>query len=347
MSKYLTLTVLLLSLSMPVHAQQIGEIELKESGFGQKKLSKAPKKIFISEFNINYQLAYSQTSIARGGRELGGGYRGDATASLSVAIPDIDLNELQKITDRAYEDFVSTLKAKGFEIVEPDVAAQTELLSDWERLPGGHISEAQFPGYIATMPSGRDFFVRRITKKGRTKNGVFEYATKLSKQLDGAIIVKMNLAIPFVEEAEGGVSKSLRKTIGGLAKVVVKPNFRLANYESVQVSQTNTLTIQTNSSYIYMESLKDQAQVQHALKKDVEIGGVFEDKKYKAMQKADQDLWGSGNGFYTVFSYDDRELEKTQAIPCDPQKYLSGVGQVISGYVKNSLNGFLEAYESK
>ncbi len=340
------LLILMLTIGLTSYGQKVGEMDMKNSGFGQKKMSKAPKKVYISEFNINYQLAYSQTSISRGGRELGGGYRGDAKASLSVAIPGIDLGALQKITDDVYQDYINKLKSEGFEIISPETASATDLLSDWERQTGGEISEAQFPGYVATTPSGKDYFVRRVTKKGRKKNGVFEYATKLSKQLEGATIIKINLAIPFVEEAEGGVSKSLRKTIGGLAKVVVRPNFRLANYESVQLKNT-VLTVQTGSSYHYMESLKNQGQIIQSLKKDVEIAGVFEKKKYKATQKADQDIWGASNGFYTVFSYDDRELEKTQAIECKPEEYLSGARQVIEGYVNASLAAFLIASKGK
>ena len=329
-----------------MHAQEVGDINMKTSGFGQKKMSKAPKRVYISEFNINYQLAYSQTSIARGGRELGGGYRGDAKASLSVAIPGIDLNALQRITDDVYEAYIEKLKSEGFEVINAETAGATDLLSGWEKQIGGEISEAQFPGYIATTPTGKDYFVRRVTKKGRKKNGIFEYATKLSKQLDGATIIKINLAIPFVEEAEGGVSKSLRKSIGGLAKVVVRPNFRLANYESVQLKNT-VLTVQTGSGYYYMASLKNQGQIVQSLKKDVEIAGVFEKKKYKATQSADQDIWGASNGFYTVFSYDDRELKKTQAVPCKPEEYLAGARQVIEGYINTSLAGFLTASKGK
>lgn len=340
------LLILMLTIGLTSYGQKVGKIDMKNGGFGQKKMSKAPKKVYISEFNINYQLAYSQTSISRGGRELGGGYRGDAKASLSVAIPGIDLDALQKITDDVYQEYIDKLKSEGFEIIDPETAVTTDLLSGWERQTGGEMSEAQFPGFVATTPTGKDYFVRRVTKKGRKKNGVFEYASKLSRQLEGATVIKINLAIPFVEEAEGGVSKSLRKTIGGLAKVVVKPNFRLAKYESIQVGNTY-LTVQTGSSYHYMESMKNQGQILQSLKKDVEIEGVFESKKYKATQKADQDIWGASNGFYKVFSYDDRELEKTQAIECDPQKYLTGVREVVKGYVNKSLEAFITASKGK
>ncbi len=344
--KRVLLTLTFFAVALLVQGQTVGKLELKETGFGGKKLAKAPKRVYISEFNVNYQIAYSLTSISRGGSELGGGRRGDAKATLSVAVPDIDFNKLQKITDDAYNEYVAKLESEGYEIINADAASQTDLLSKWERLKGGEISQAQFPGFLATTPTGRDFFVRRVTKKGRNKNGIFEYATKLSKQLEGATIVKVNLAIPFIEEAEGGLSKGLRKSIGGLAKVVVRPNFRLTKLEAIQLKNTY-LSVTTGSGYWYMTSMKDQGQIIQTLKNDVEIAGVFENKKYKATQKADQDIWGTNNGYFKVFSYEDREIARTQPIPCKPEAFLSGAKQVVEGYVKASLNGFLKAAKGK
>lgn len=333
---------LFLAGTVATYAQQVGKLEVKETGFGQKKFSKAPKRIYIAEFNINYQMAYSQTSIARGGREIGGGYRGDAKASLSVAIPGVDAAEMQKLTDQVYQMYVDELKKSGFEIITADEASGTELFSDWERMEGGEIRQGQFPGYLATAPTGYNYYVRKITKKGRTKNGVFEYAQKLSNQLDGAIVAKVNLAVPFIEEAEGGLSKSLRKTVGGVAKVVVRPNLRLAVNQSVQISKMGSASVVTNSSYMYKESLKNQAQLTVNLKKDVAIEGVFEKKKYKASESADSDIWGTQAGHLRVFHFSDKEIEKTQPVPCEPQMYIDGVREVVNQYVQSSLKSFLD-----
>ncbi len=347
MKKISLILTMLLAIVFFANGQSVGKIELKESGFGQKKMAKAPKRIYISEFSVSYQMAYSQTSIARGGREIGGGYRGDAKASLSVAIPGIDPSELQKITDEVYQNYIKQLISEGFEIIKADEAGKTDIFSGWERMHGGSISQAQFPGYIATSPTGFDYYVRRITKKGRAKNGVFEYANKLSRQLDGAIIAKVNLTIPFVEQAEGKGSKALRKTFGGVAKVVVRPNFSLSPMESVQISKTGSATAITQSSYIYFASLKNQASVKYDLKKEVKIDGVFENKKYKAVESADQDIWGTQAGHLRVFNFSDREVEMTQPIPCDPEKYLNGAKTVVSQFVQSSLDKFLTVAKGK
>ncbi len=341
MKKTFLIWALLFTMGAIAQAQQVGKMDIKESAVGQKKMVKAAKRIYISEFSVNYQLAYSQTSIARGGREFGGGYRGDAKASLSVAVPGVDPEELQKITDDVYQEYIQKLKDAGFEIVGAEEAAGTDIFSDWERLEGGTISQAQFPGYLATTPKGFHFFVRKITKKGRAKNGVFEYGNKLSRQMNGVIIAKVNLTIPFVESAEGGASKALRKTVGGVAKVVLRPNFSLSPRESVQISKTGSASAITQSSYIYFESLKNQGNARYDLKKAVKIDGVFEDKKYKASKAADQDLWGTDAGHLRVFHFSDQEVASTQPIPCEPSKYIGGAKQVVNEFVMNSLNSFL------
>ncbi len=324
------------------HAQKVGKIETKESGFSQKKFSKAPKKVYIAEFNVNYQMAFSQTSIARGGREIGGGYRGDAKATLNVAIPDINPNEMQKLTNEVYQEYINELKQNGFEIVSADEAGKTDLFSDWERMEGGEISQAQFPGYLGTTPTGYSYYVRKVTKKGRTKNGVFAYSPKLSSQLGGAIVIKINVAVPFIENAEGGLSKSLRKGLGGVAKVVVRPNLRLAVNEAVQIGKMSSASVTTASSYMFKESLKNQGQLLVNLKKDVGIEGVFDSKKkYKASKSADVDLWGSDAGHLRIFHFSDQEVENTQPIPCEPTAYVKGVGEVVRGYVRKSLDSFL------
>ena len=323
-------------------AQKVGEIEFeKVPGSMAKSMRNAPKRIYIAEFFVNYQMAYSQTSIARGGREFGGGYRGDAKATLNVAIPGVDPQELQNLIDELYKTFVDRLKSEGFEIVSADEAGKTDQFSDWDRKSGGELSQAQFPGYLGTAPSGFDYFIKKTDDKGREKRGMGTYQIKLSNDLNGAIVAKVNLAIPFVEEAEGKGSKLLRDAVGGVAKVVIKPNLRLAQSESVQIGKMSGASVVTSSEFFYKESLRNAGGVNFKLKKDVEIDGVFEEKKYKASESADTDLWGSDAGHLTIFHFSDKEIENTQPIPCDPQVYVKGVREVSTQFIKKTLEEFM------
>ncbi len=327
-------------------SQTVGEVEFKKGrsagSFGVKKMKKAPKKIYIAEFNVNYQMMYNRTDIARGGRELGGGYRGDAKASLILGIPNIAEQDVQQITDDLYKEYVSQLEAAGYEIVSADAAAQADTYEDWQRLQGGTISLSQFPGYIATAPTGYDYFVKKITEKGRAKTSMFDYAGKLSKNMDGTLVAKINLAIPFVQEAESTGSKMLKKTLGGLAKVVAEPYLRLSPSEAVQTGKTSSTSVNTASSYTYFESLGKQGLINFNLKDPVEIEGIFEKKKYKAVESADQDIWGTQMGILQVFRFDDKEVTRMQAVPCDPEKYKKGVREVGMKYINANVAGFLE-----
>lgn len=77
-------------------------------------------------------------------------------------------------------------------------------------------------------------------------------------------------------------------------------------------------------------------------KKTIAIDGVLEDKKYKAVKSAEQDLWGSDYGAIRVFSASDAVLEKMQAVPCDPEVYKKGVMMGGSAYLNASLDEFLK-----
>ena len=168
-----------------------------------------------------------------------------------------------------------------------------------------------------------------------------DYAVKLSPQMDGVIIAKVNLAVPFIEGAEGGASKALRGALGGVAKVVVKPNLRLATSEAVQIGKMSSASVYSKSNFFYKASLKDQAAMNLELKKDVEIDGVFEEKKYKASKVANTDNWGSSAGHFRVFHFTDEEIERTQPVECDGTTYMSGVRQATTAFIEAALNKFI------
>lgn len=119
-------TLLLLLLVTAGIAQTV---ELKDiSGFGQGKFKKSPKKIFIAQFRVNFQLLYSQTETAEGGRVMGGGYRSEAKAGLTMAVQGVSAADLQEITDKLYNDYVTQLKAAGFEVLGADAGAGSKHL---------------------------------------------------------------------------------------------------------------------------------------------------------------------------------------------------------------------------
>ncbi len=347
MKKLIILTFILF-LFVSINAQEVGKIETKiESGFGMKKFNDAPKKIFIQHFFINYQMMFDQIEIAKGGREFGGGQRSDAKAQLVLGVQGIDETDLQEMTNKLFKEYKSKLEAAGFTIVTASEVANEKTFDGWQLLEGGTPGKAQFPGFISTAPTGFEYLVKKINKKGKKKStkNIFDNGMSTSTDLGGIIIARVNISIPFIKDAESQASKALTKSFGGVAKIVVRPELSVIKNVAVKTKGAfgeKTEIVNTSSLFAYKKSLKYQASLNVVPKKVIEIKGVFEDKKYKAIESASQDLWGSDYGAVTVFNVTDQVLLKMQAIPCDKEKYVNGVLSASSGYLNKSLSEFLK-----
>tara|TARA_R110002124_G_scaffold277578_1_gene449097 strand:+ start:621 stop:1688 length:1068 start_codon:yes stop_codon:yes gene_type:complete len=331
----------------PLLGQQVGEIKLKESGFKGKKFNDANKRIFLQYFYVNFQLMYNESETAKGGREVGGGYRGDASASLSLAVQGVELERLQRITDSCYSNYVQQLKAKGIEIINPDELKAHSYFENWEIVEGGKASAADIPGYISVSPSGFRFFVPKVDENGNAmaKASMFDLAgMSLSKELEGMIVARVGFTVPFARGAESTGSKALTKTFGGVAKVVVKPDLRISPNETYIPKGDFKKPKYSGSemSFAFKKSLKYQALFQARPKKEIQIEGVFEEKKYKSVQSGNQDLWGTEVGALEVFSVQDESLESIQAIKCEGEIYEKGVEEALQSFINMALEEFLE-----
>lgn len=321
--------IILLSLMamfyFPVFSQTIGEIELKDNGFSQKKFGNAPKKIFISQFRINYQITFDYTDVAHGGSQIGGGVRGDARARLALGITGISENDLKQITNDLYSWYLNRLKEEGYEILTADDAANTETLAGFERKTGGGLSAAQYPGFLMSIPEGFDYFVKSTTAKGKEKSTFTDNSSKLSADLGGAVVAKVNIVIPFVSDGESGGSRMLSDLSGAVAKVVMQTDLRLSN-EIIMSGNFSSDVTSTQVQYAYASRrIAPDAVAQLYLKKPVAIDGVFEKKKYKAVETANFDYQGTNMGLYTKFSADDTYFENMQSIPCEGNVYKNGI----------------------
>lgn len=317
-----------------------GPVEVKDiSGSGQNKLKKSPKRVYIAQFRVNYQLLYSQVEKDQGGRTLGGGYRGSVEAGLSMAVQGIETTDLMEITDKLYNDYVSSFKSAGYEIVTIDEASKAKSFEGWERKMGGTLNEAQYQGYITAIPTGFEYFVKKTKEGGREKTGFIDNSLKISGDLN-VTVIKVNLVVPFVEDAESGASKALGKAAGGVAKIVLRPYLRIEKDPVATAGTFSTDAAQTKTTYSFKESAGSMGATYLHLKSDIAIPGIFEDKKYKAVETASQDLWGTQVGALTIFNVSDNYLKKTQPLPVDAQKYKEAVGQAAWGYLKATLDKY-------
>lgn len=346
--KNLCLSIMII-FTLQFYAQTVSELKVKHAQFGIKKSAKAmTKKIFIQHFFVNYQMLYDQVAVAKGGREIGGGHRGNAKAQLVLGVQGVSSDDLQEVTDKLYKEYTDRLKAKGFTIIGVEEASKLERFAGWTIAKGGSPNKAQFPGYVSTAPTGFDFLVKKVTKKGKrkSKKNMFDDGSGVSKDL-GVTVARVSINVPFMKDSQSQGSKALTKTFGGVAKVVAKPEFGILESTTIMSDafigeKANRIT--TESSFIYKKNLKYQASLKTTPKKKILISGVFPKKKYKAVKSASQDLWGSDYGAITIFEAPDVVLRKMQAISVDATKYKKGVSDAGNGFLNQSLNEFLKYF---
>lgn len=330
------LLILTVLFSTDLIAQQVSTVELKKPGrpsgdMAPKKIKNAPHKIFIAEFNILYQLVFSDKEETRAGVN-----HGKTKAKLTVAAGGLYKEDLTSITDEIFKNYTDNLKAKGYEIIEAADVAKAKSYENWSLLKGGGLNEEQLRGFIKSTPTNYSFYVKKVSKKGKEKTGVMDNSIKISQALDGAVVAKVNLIIPFIVDAESGFSKSSAKIVGGVSKIVVKPKLHIPA-ESVMTGHNSI--IQSGATYAYSTGMGEQAIAKARLKDDVEINGVFEDKKYKATSVTQLNTEYSA-GAYTLVQSVDVTTEDVQVAECDVPKYKEGVQKASIQILEASLNKF-------
>ena len=346
MKKYILMIMAGVIIISGAYSQTTGEVNYKDFGYGQKKFGKAQKKIYIAQFRVIYQLMADWTETTNGGYQLGGGVKGKATARLAVGLQGIEDSDLKEITDNLYNEYISTLKAKGYEIIPASQAAGTDPYSNFEQKTGGDLSLAQYPGYIMSIPTGFEYFVKRTTNKGVEKKTFLDDSPKLSVALDGAIVAKVNLVVKFVQEAESGASKALGKLSGGVAKLVMETDLRLANDAAMGAGTFTSDVTQTQAMYTYaVRKMAPEAQCNFMLKDQININGVVEKKKYKSVETANVDMWGTQVGAMRIFSADNTYFENIQAVPIDAATYKKGVQDAGEKFINSTLTDLLSNFK--
>ncbi|MBX2966607.1 MAG: hypothetical protein KF845_10705 [Cyclobacteriaceae bacterium] len=219
MKKILTIVVLLIGVQ--AYAQITEKDVVNHGSFKPGAFKNAPKRIFINSFNVYFQVFGSARASTTGGEMLGT-LRGNTNVAMGVALDGVDSKDFLEITNEVYEQYVSKLKAMGYEIVSADEAGKTEAYSNWVRKEGGELSSTQSVGFLKVTPNNYAYYVKRETAKGKEKSGFVSNNHVLSKQLDDAVIADVNMTFYFVQ------MKTFDNEFLGYAQVTGKPNFHFA-----------------------------------------------------------------------------------------------------------------------
>ena len=346
--RMLTAAALLMS-SSQIDAQTLGDFKPKDQSYGVGK-SKNATRIYISNFAVNYQVYNEKQAFKQGGSMLGGGSRGDSKAEASVGLAGLTESDVQQVTDKLYQDFLAKIKESGLTLITADEASKIEAYEDYERLAGGKISLAQFPGTMTSQPTGYEFFVKSVSKSGKTKSGGFLgnpqmlYAG-ISKQLDNAIVADVNIYVLFVQDSEAFQ--------GGGANVKIKTNLRIAGQEAIVMSDhksairmkgQNSISVISSAVNFTHGKMGMGATTSYSgtLGKPLQIDGVIEDVKVTSFARGSADATGTNTIYGTYFTPEDRSSASSKIVEVDAKKYTTGVYEAAKKFLDFHTAAFFE-----
>lgn len=309
---------------LTLKAQSVGEIKVKKLGPANLNYRKSPKRVAISDFQVNYQTALTLEDEKKGGKMWRGGIKGDAKASLTVVLDGLNPDDLQKLTNQLYAQYVNDLKAQGFEIASIDEVWNHNAFvknreKRWELKAGEGPEQGKAFGVILTRPSTQKFVVPLKTFD-KNKPGIASLAdyvegteNKVVNQKRDFIWNKVVIEVTVFEDGQGEMSKTLNRHAGS-AQVKVETNFK------VNEASTNRFDMGTFMA-----------------RGGVEIQDVLERQKFEAGMNADRDKLGTDYGVLRVWSVEDREKTNFATVVCDPSKYLKGAEMAVDAFLKSTV----------
>ena len=328
-------TIIALIFSLQMHAQLITDKVIDVGQMGSKDLNEAPKKVFIKNFKVYYQMIAEAEKTIHGGRQFGGGsYTGDATARLAVGVEGIEPEELQQLTNKLYNDYVAKLKSLGLEVYNSRDYKDLESFADDELLDGPRINEEQVEGSLMVVPDGFSYYVKRVTKKGKEKGSFIsnlggaensEFLSsiyhkglpKVSKDLDDMIVVDVAINVPSIYLDP--------KSALGTVKIKGGANLRMENARATYVSGKSPKP----------GAAAPDKYIEVMLKEPVQISGVFAEQEFKSQAKKQVTTVPSYASFFSVAN---SKVELSNTIACKSEDYTLEVGNAMTEFLNLSID---------
>lgn len=326
-------TLILIFLSSTIYAQEFNKKNVSYASSNTDKLKEAPKKVFIKNFKIYYQMIAEEVEKVQGGRQFGGGsYTGDATARLAVGVEGVDPEDLQELTNDVYSAYVEKLEALGLEVIISSELPKKEFFEDWELLKGPRINQEQIEGSLMVIPDNFDYYVKKVKKSGKEKSGAFmggvvgesaEFQSaiygplpKVSYELGDIIVVEVIINIPSIYLDP--------KSALGTAKIKGGSNLRLQQGRvTYGAGKTKKPGVPYPDSYM-----------EFAVTDAIPIPGVFKEEKFKAVAQRKVTTTPSYASFFTVAN---STVNVTNTIECEAAVYKSEVSKKIKDYLNFTL----------
>lgn len=336
--KLLMIAIAFLLATATTFAQEVPVKSLSITEMKSKNLVEAPKKVYINNFKIYYQMIAEAEKTVHGGRQLGGGsYTGNATARLAVGVEGIDPEDLQSLTDKIYADYIASLQALGLEVHTARDIPSIPFYEEHQKLDGPRINQEQVKGSLMVVPSDFSYYVKKVTKKGKEKAGGFmaavtsvngataqEFSTalyhkglpKISKDLDDAIVVDVavNVLSIYLDP----------KSQLGTAKIKGGAYLRIQNARATYSSGKGN---KPGAAY-------PEAAAEILLIKPLQINGVFKSEEFKAVATKSRTTVPSYAAFFTV---ENKTVELSNTIECEASVYKEKVGDMVEAFLNTTL----------
>ncbi|MCB0493350.1 MAG: hypothetical protein KDC93_13135 [Cyclobacteriaceae bacterium] len=327
--------------SLEMHAQLITDKVVTLGQMKAKKFDEAPKKVFIKNFKVYYQLIAEAEKTIHGGRQFGGGsYKGDATARLAVGVEGIEPEQLQELTNQIYNGYADKLKGLGMEVYNSRDYPDLEFFAEDELLDGPRINLEQIEGSLMVVPDGFSYYVKRLTKKGKEKGSFIsnlggaatsEFSSsiyhkglpKVSQELEDMIVVDVAINVPSIYLDP--------KSALGTVKIKGGAYLRLENARVTYVSGKSPKP----------GAAAPDKYIELMLKEPVAIDGVFAKQDFKSQATKKTTTVPSYAPFFTV---ENSSVELSNTITCKSEDYTREVGKAVNEFLDLSLeklNGYI------
>lgn len=336
--------LIILFVTLPAFSQSISEVKLKNNGWAEKAFAKAPKKVYVHSFVVNYQILFEKQKSKAATSTFGGGYKGSQKAAVATTLEGVDAELLKKMTDKLFEEFKSELETKGLEVISAKGIKPIAAFEKYELVKGGRISNEGIPGCVSVNPSQIDFY----EKERLLEIQLIDRGPMISRDLEDAIIAQVVLNVPYLDFGSSGLGL-------GESQVKVKTNLRIAQSltgtmkkEAKAFSLGGNEQVTVNSKVIFgfgKRGLAYTSCYSGYLGKDVSITGVMENETIKAVSRTTNlgtSVVTAGN--LVFYMYENDEDIEIRNIEVDANKYENGVYKGLSAVLMNHTNAFLENF---
>ncbi|TCK66896.1 hypothetical protein DFQ05_2182 [Winogradskyella wandonensis] len=356
-TKHILIALALVLVATSLKAQTLGEYKVNFDNFGIKPKKNAPKKVYINSFNVMVEV-YREDVDYKAKREFRGKGRAEAKASAALGLKGVDTNLLQQETDKLYSEFINELKTNGFEILDAAVAKNTDYHNKSKEFNGPIVRESANPGMLEIVPTDFRGFTSEKNASGKksNKNGLFpgmkglgklaKNTNMLSKQLDDAIVIDVNLALTW--------SKTGGSWLKGLAGANAKIETNLA-LGSKDVSAPKKKGLRFKGAEEYFTIPNDFTVAQGSgmkkvtwkgyLKKPIYINGVLDNVKVESENKGEIAKTYDVGNLYRVTEWNSTISSNAKFVEVNGEKFAEALYLSGKTFMDEQLEYLFEKYK--